>query len=492
METSSIITLLIIALLLLTLTKESLNFITKYPIIFALIVILILLGYYYFVYRKTSYIDKIKDEVKEELKIDSNDVDDDEIRSTPEDFDMNENNITIEKGGTNINTVQTIDYEMFAKIMYTKDFLNKFKNSMVINYKLKKRKYIDVYNATLHELNSLNKGGKISMKTGEKAETISALESSLLEIEDILKQIDKDSKELTIEKIKSNLSKAINDPKNGLNTLIARDNVKDFLAVRLYTFAMNPRIFFNSFQHVALYGRSGFGKSKIGEVMAFVYSMSGILIKNNFMAVNKSAFTTAYVNSSGSKTKSLLLANLESVLLIDEAYDLGPPAGLMGDAGHTNEAIATMVDFLSKYKGLSIVIIAGYEKQMKERLMNSNEGLDRRFPHILKLSPFTPKILTKLCINFIRNSNPQVKISQENANLLYSIINKIQEYDVKYKKNYKDFVFSKQAGDMENLAAEISQCYYTIIPQGDLSNAIILGINNFLKGKNIHISIPTI
>lgn len=486
MELQFIISIMLITMLGIVLIKESINLLTNHPYVFALIVIIIaLLAYYiYSISKKKSYVQEIKDEIDE---IDDSIIEDEEeLRSTPEKFNISNNKVTI----GNINETEVsediaiVNYEYFTKIIHDKEFLNKFKNSIILNYKLKNKTYVNLYYKIKDQLDILGKDGLKVNPIGEKAETINSLKSTLKEIEEILKCIKEKSKDLTIEKVKENILDALHNPINGLDTLIGREEIKNHLAERLYTFAMNPRIFSSNFQHILLYGGSGFGKSKTGEVIAYVYSQSGILVRNRFMLVTKVDFTTAYVNSAGQKTRNLLLSNLEGVLLLDEAYDLSPP---VGGHDHANEAITALVNFMTEMKGLNIIIAAGYEEDMKERFMKSNQGLPRRFPHVMTLKPFTSDNLTKICLNFLRKLNPTVKISQKDANLLFSIISKLNDYHIRGKN--KELVFEHQSGAMENISSNISQAYYTMLPKGDMCKAIKMGINKYLKDKNIYVNI---
>jgi len=477
---------MLITILGIILIKESLNLLTNHPIIFALIiVVIILLSYYiYTLSKKKSYAEEIKNEIEEEEELTVDD--DEELRSVPDNFNISNEKVMIGSVTENgaVEEVKIVNYEYFTKVIHDKEFLNKFRNSMILNYKLKKKTYVKLYHETKSKLDILGREGFKVNHVGEKAETINSLKSTLKEIEEILKCIKEKQKDLTIEKVKENILDALHNPNDGLDTLIGREEVKDHIAERLYTFAMNPRIFSNNFQHILLYGRSGFGKSKTGEVIAYVYSKSGILVRNRFMLVTKVDFTTPFVNSAGQKTRDLLLSNLEGVLLLDEAYDLSPP---LNGHDHTNEAITALVNFMTEMKGLNIVIAAGYEDDMKERFMKSNQGLPRRFPHVMTLRPFKSEDLTKICLSFLRKLNPVVSISQKDANLLFSIISKLNNYHLKHKG--KDLVFEHQSGAMENIASNISQMYYTMLPKSDMSKAIKMGINKYLKEKNICVNI---
>lgn len=100
----------------------------------------------------------------------------------------------------------------------------------------------------------------------------------------------------------------------------------------------------------------------------------GLLASGEVEECSASDLVGQYVGQTGPKTKKLFQKALGKVLFIDEAYRLS--------VGHfAQEAIDELVGLLTHpdFKGKLIVILAGYEKDMKQ-LMSVNTGLSSRFP----------------------------------------------------------------------------------------------------------------
>lgn len=195
--------------------------------------------------------------------------------------------------------------------------------------------------------------------------------------------------------------------------------------------------------------------------------------------------TTAYVNESAKMTRKLLLANLEAVVFVDEAYDMTPPPTVFGNGiDHGHEAVTEMVNFIDKMKGLSIIIVAGYEDEMEKRFMKANEGLPRRFPHKLILQSYGSKELTDILIKFLLTICPELKFTEFQGNYLYTIISYIN-------KQHPD-MFKNQAGDMDNLSGFIARAVYGSIGKiwpRDGEEIILNGVNAFLSRKGVSLEL---
>ena len=380
-------------------------------------------------------------------------------------------------------------------------------SAVKLNLNLKRERYLVVLKQIYDEYIIAKKNCPPSLIPNPRyQEQVDSLANVITEIKDILKQIKITEKELSEQGnnwVSKRLVSALLDKNNGLDSLVGSDEIKDFIALRLYTFANNPRIFFSTFQNIALYAPSGYGKTKIAQTIGWVYSRCGILIREKFQSVTKSAMTTAYVNESGPKTRNLLLSNLEGVLFIDEAYDITPPTNSFGfkNVDHGHEAVTELVNFIDKMTGLNIIIAAGYPKAMKERFMKANQGMPRRFPHIINLQPYKANELAKILLYHINKSNPDLNITKNDANYTYTIIENLEsvcknnesfkllnhEDDDDEEEKGPSTFFPRQGGDMLNISADIANAYYGNINEKDLQKAIIDGFNIFLANKGFHI-----
>ena len=382
----------------------------------------------------------------------------------------------------------SIEYEDFKRWYLSPEFLEKYTEAIGEGLRIKRKRLLEVkkqYAADLKALKGVEKPKdtitSLLNSVRDKNDDLKMLESGLCNVNDLLSEIRKRENSLSVNTTRKGLILALTDKKNGIDTLIGRNNIKDQLVGKLFAFSQNPKIFMSSFQNMAIYGPSGVGKSKLARVIANVYSKCGILLRDHVHIITKQALTTAYVNESGRMTRKVLMMNLEGVTFLDEAYDITPePSMFGGNRDHGSEAITEIVSFTDVYKGLSILIVAGYEDQMETRFMASNEGLPRRFPNKIILQPYNAKELTDILVKFLLDICPDLKFNEKQGNYIYTVIN--------YLNKENPDVFKTQAGAMENLASSISTCIYSSpdkVWSRDYESIILNGFNSYLVQHNV-------
>lgn len=352
-------------------------------------------------------------------------------------------------------------YQKFKGLISDDSFIDSFAKSLKISNAIKREKYYLIRQQFLNEQKSLD--GTVENKR--------ALDFAIDKIDSILDKIS--LRQINRESVRSGLYRAIYDSKNGMETLLARDEIKDFLSERLYNFSLNPRIFVDRFQNIRIYAGSGYGKTKLANVIAHVFSSSMILIDGNVVQGTKTTLVSPYINSTAPKTRAVLISSLESILFIDEAYNIVQKTFYANASDHGNEAVVEIVNFLDKMIGLHILIVAGYQKQMEDDFFGANEGLHRRFLPAIILKAYSSEQLSNILIGFLLETNPTLKIKQDHANFIYSLICSYQ------KDNSK--IFHKQAGDMLNLSDKISQRVYLGSWEIKYREIIKGGFENFIQ-----------
>ena len=270
----------------------------------------------------------------------------------------------------------------------------------------------------------------------------------------------------------------------------ARAKVRDELANYIFLMSKNSKIFTSSFFNICVTGGAGLGKTGLSQVIATIFSSCGFLLKDGMLPYSPQDFKGGYVGQSGMKTASLLQNGLEQVILIDEAYNImsckGSDDKVIDEEGSAfgYEAITELVNFLDKRMGLSIIIVAGYEKSINACFFKANEGLERRFPIRIQLDEYTDDDLTNILCNFIQKNNDEVHISLQMKKAITNVITKM-------KKKYGD-IFKSQAGDMLNLSTFISSNIsingYSDAEDGDeqteiLKKSIVKGFEKFRNNK---------
>ena len=170
----------------------------------------------------------------------------------------------------------------------------------------------------------------------------------------------------------------IAEPLQKLNSLIGMEKLKtDVLYQILYYVQGLHRYGDGDFMHIVIYGPPGTGKTEVAKVIGEIFSKLGVLGKGTFRKVTRADLVAGFLGQTAMKTRQVIEGALGGVLFIDEAYSLG-------DYEHRDsfakECLDTLCECLSEYKSKLMVIIAGYEDQLKECFFGYNEGLESRFP----------------------------------------------------------------------------------------------------------------
>ena len=358
---------------------------------------------------------------------------------TEESRDQFNTSIKVVDDGTSIKTtigdipIVTPNY-ILGKIE-EEDFIQKIIVNIKYLYQKKKQRYIDLYNRTF----DADEKDVFSIKPYLK-NMVSLADKKLGET-------------ITIEAMRKRIQEAITDRKNGIFSLTgdSRRGMRDFLAKQIFVLSRSMAPFNENFLNIALMGPAGTGKSKLASVLAYTYGKMGVLLKDypeNIIVGSAKDVVSSFQGDTVNKTNKFLGMGLESVIFIDEAYGImncDPVSQELGSSqGYGSEAITEIVNFLDVYRGLSILIVAGYEKSMQNCFFAANQGLSRRFPFQYKLESYSADDLTAQFMNvvndrFDKNMFLDVRILPVVKYMITDINNKGW--------------FPNQAGDISNLAA---------------------------------------
>ena len=169
-------------------------------------------------------------------------------------------------------------------------------------------------------------------------------------------------------------------------------------------FLYDPLCIRSQFLNFYIAGPPGTGKSRMAEMIAQVLALSGIFQRQEFTSKTRNDFIGQYVGQTSYLTLNSLMDGLDGVLLIDEAYRLCE----LDDKGKVDqygrEFAGTLVDFMTRFKGLYGIIVAGYEKEMTEQFSKGNEGIDRRFPHKFVIGEMNSETLKSIFVQHIQTA----------------------------------------------------------------------------------------
>lgn len=154
------------------------------------------------------------------------------------------------------------------------------------------------------------------------------------------------------------------------------------------------------YMHTVIYGPPGTGKTEIAKIIGEIFSKLGILKKNTFKKVTRSDLIAGYLGQTALKTSKVINEAIGGVLFIDEAYALG---NAEKKDSFAKECIDTLCEALSDKKNELMVIIAGYEEELKNCFFNYNSGLESRFVWRYKTNNYSALELKNIFIKLVND-----------------------------------------------------------------------------------------
>ena len=193
--------------------------------------------------------------------------------------------------------------------------------------------------------------------------------------------------------LKSLTHKGSKNPDAELNTLVGLSNIKeDVLKIKAkveYDKKMKKKLTASSEGlHMCFMGSPGTGKTTVARIMAGILYKYGRIKENKYMEVDASFLKGSTPDETLKRTHVILHKAQGGVLFIDEAYSL-----LSGV--NSAELIALIVKYMEDHKKEFVLILAGYENDMK-RLVDSNPGLHSRIHKYFHFKDYNIAELTEI------------------------------------------------------------------------------------------------
>ena len=403
---------------------------------------------------------------------------------------------------TSVNNPNDVTPEILLKLIKSDEFCLKIATSLRDIYKVKKEKYIKLEEKIKES---------IRIDTYEKNKMSNVVNSSdldkmfpmiitntafLIKLETLKDLSDKKYKEFlpldkkVIKDIRNKFILAITDTEDGIISISgeSRKLIRNQLCKQLFILSKGYRPLMDAVLNMVFTGPAGVGKTKLAKSYGFVFQNSGILLQGELIVLSPKDMIGEYVGQTAVKTAGMLMKGLESVIFIDEAYQLMPCVnGTISDQKSFGpEAITEIVNFLDKNVGMSIMIVAGYQREIDGCFFAANQGLRRRFPINIKIPKYSNTDLLNIFLNeSVRRIGDNI-FDKEIARYIYTIIVKLDEQD--------NTIFSNQAGDMMNLSSMFLNSYFGSYAYGwgkyeDDLHIVNETFNLFLRNKGYSMNI---
>ena len=295
------------------------------------------------------------------------------------------------------------------------------------------------------------------------------IETNVCNLTDLLNLIEKYPPIETVEyNLNMKILHDIKEPLVELNNMIGMNNLKKNLLDQILYYLQDLHLFSNDYLHTVIYGPPGTGKTEIAKIIGKIYTKMGLLKSGVFKKVTRSDLISGYLGQTALKTRDVIQDCLGGVLFIDEAYSLGNPEKR---DSFSKECIDTLCEALSNHKDNLMVIIAGYENELKECFFSYNQGLDSRFNWRFKTDDYKAEDLKSIFLKKITD-----------------IGWKVEEIQVDWFEKNIDY-FKYYGRDMETLLSKVKIAHSRrmfgkikvekkVINQLDMDNGLKLFLEN--------------
>ena len=150
--------------------------------------------------------------------------------------------------------------------------------------------------------------------------------------------------------------------------------------------------------HSIFYGRPGTGKTTVCRIFGGLLKQAGILRLGHVVVCDRATFIGSLWGDEERSVNSVLEKAQDGVLMIDEAYTLYGDNEKDPGRNVLQQMMTTLAD---ESKRNIAVVLCGYKEPM-EKMLNSNPGLESRFPNRFEFKDFTFDQLLEITLQRVK------------------------------------------------------------------------------------------
>lgn len=240
------------------------------------------------------------------------------------------------------------------------------------------------------------------------------------------------------------------NPEQDLQNLIGLSAVKkrilEIQAVLAYDQEMGIQNEKQSYNMMFL-GAPGTGKTTVARIVAGILYDLGVVRTNRFLEVNATDLMGEYLGQTPLIVNEAFRVAAGGVLFIDEAYAFVKSVGSSSNSSFGDEAVITLLSQIEQNTDGTVVIFAGYKKEMTE-FLSMNPGLRSRVPYIIDFPDYTTaEMLEILSIELMKYKHDIAPAAEEKLAIIIQAVKDRSDFfeNGRYARNLAQALHSAHA-----------------------------------------------
>ena len=240
------------------------------------------------------------------------------------------------------------------------------------------------------------------------------------------------------------------NPEQDLQNLIGLSAVKkrilEIQAVLAYDQEMGIQNEKQSY-NMMFFGAPGTGKTTVARIVAGILYDLGVVRTNRFLEVNATDLMGEYLGQTPLIVNEAFRVAAGGVLFIDEAYAFVKSVGSSSNSSFGDEAVITLLSQIEQNTDGTVVIFAGYKKEMTE-FLSMNPGLRSRVPYVIDFPDYTTaEMLEILSIELMKYKHDIAPAAEEKLAIIIQAVKDRSDFfeNGRYARNLAQALHSAHA-----------------------------------------------